>query len=63
MEKIRAEIKRLTDSKEIFAKEIEKLLLWKSLISLQMDKLMKDNSNLSMACGGSAGVTRGLRKV
>ncbi|KAK1287289.1 hypothetical protein QJS10_CPB19g00267 [Acorus calamus] len=47
MEKIRAEIKRLTDSKEIFAKEIEKLLLWKSLISLQMDKLMKDNSNLS----------------
>ncbi|ONK70514.1 uncharacterized protein A4U43_C05F34490 [Asparagus officinalis] len=43
LENIRLEIKNLQDNKNIFVKEIEELHSWKSLFSLQLEQLTKDN--------------------
>ncbi|XP_068652428.1 SUN domain-containing protein 4-like isoform X2 [Aristolochia californica] len=45
LEQLRLQIKSLTDSK---AKDFEELILWKSLVSSQLDNLLRDNTLLRL---------------
>lgn len=46
LKKLRLEIKNLADSKDVLVKDVGELISWKALISLQLDKLKKDNALL-----------------
>ncbi|KAF8412005.1 hypothetical protein HHK36_004564 [Tetracentron sinense] len=48
LEKIRSDIKNLVDSKEVIAKDIGDLISWKSLVSFQLDNLLRDNAILRL---------------
>ncbi|KAK9161972.1 hypothetical protein Syun_002874 [Stephania yunnanensis] len=43
LEKIRMDVKHLSDSKEYMEKDVADLLAWKSLVSSQIENLLKDN--------------------
>ncbi|CBI17031.3 unnamed protein product, partial [Vitis vinifera] len=46
LENIRSDIRNFLDSKEIITKDVSDLISWKSLVSLQLDNLLKDNALL-----------------
>ncbi|KAJ6805288.1 uncharacterized protein M6B38_179130 [Iris pallida] len=46
LDKIKSQIKDLQYSNEIFTKDMGELLLWKSLVSSQLDLLARDHANL-----------------
>lgn len=46
LEKIRTDIRDLLESHRIIAKDVDDLTSWKSLVSLQMDNLIRDNAIL-----------------
>ncbi|KAJ4952767.1 hypothetical protein NE237_029599 [Protea cynaroides] len=46
LEKIRSAVKEIMDSKEVIAKDVGDLISWKSLVSLQLDSLVRDNAIL-----------------
>ncbi|KAK9270627.1 hypothetical protein L1049_026209 [Liquidambar formosana] len=46
LEKIRLDIKNFLDSKEVIAKDVGDLVSWKSLVSVQLDNLLRDNAIL-----------------
>lgn len=46
LEQIRFEIKNLQNSKEVFANDIGELLLWKSVVSSQLEQLIRENARL-----------------
>uniref|UniRef100_A0A5B6YN45 SUN domain-containing protein n=1 Tax=Davidia involucrata TaxID=16924 RepID=A0A5B6YN45_DAVIN len=48
LEKIRTDIRSLFDSKEIMTKEVGDLIAWKSLVSMQLDSILRDNSVLRL---------------
>ncbi|WOL03616.1 hypothetical protein Cni_G12336 [Canna indica] len=44
LEKIRLEIKNLQNSKDAFASDIGELLIWRTMVSSQLDQLVRDNA-------------------
>ncbi|XP_043719754.1 SUN domain-containing protein 4-like isoform X2 [Telopea speciosissima] len=46
LEKLRSDIKDIVDSKEVIAKDVGELIWWKSLVSLQINSLVRDNAIL-----------------
>ncbi|KAG9456924.1 hypothetical protein H6P81_001432 [Aristolochia fimbriata] len=48
LEQMRLQIKDLTDSKAILEKDLSELISWKSLVSSQLDNLLRDNVLLRM---------------
>ncbi|XP_042479284.1 SUN domain-containing protein 4-like [Macadamia integrifolia] len=46
VEKIRLDIKDIVDSKEVMTKDVGDLISWKSLVSVQLDSLVRDNAIL-----------------
>nr|DAD38945.1 TPA_asm: hypothetical protein HUJ06_013267 [Nelumbo nucifera] len=48
LEKVKVDIKELFDSKEVIANDVGDLLTWKSLVSLQLDNLLRDNAILRL---------------
>lgn len=46
VEKIRSDIKDVLDSKDAMAKDVGELMAWRSLVSVQLDGLMRDNAIL-----------------
>lgn len=51
LEKIRADLKSCSESNEINVKDVTELMTWKSLVSLQVDNLVRDNSILRSEVG------------
>ncbi|KAH9626466.1 hypothetical protein KSS87_006426 [Heliosperma pusillum] len=43
LEKIKLDMKSVTDSKDLIAKDVDDLMAWKSLVTEQLDGLIKDN--------------------
>ncbi|KAK4570680.1 hypothetical protein RGQ29_029502 [Quercus rubra] len=43
LEKMREDIKNLLDSQEAIGKDVDDLISWRSLVSLQLDTLLRDN--------------------
>lgn len=48
LEKIRLDMRSFLDSKEVLSKEVGDLLSWKSLVSWQLDIIVKDNAVLRL---------------
>ncbi|KAL6498387.1 hypothetical protein OROHE_026655 [Orobanche hederae] len=48
LEKIMLDVRRYSESKEDMSKEIGDLFSWKSLVSLQLDSILKENSHLRL---------------
>ncbi|XP_007019942.2 PREDICTED: uncharacterized protein SLP1 isoform X1 [Theobroma cacao] len=46
LEKIKSDIKDLLDSQKIMAKDIGDVASWKSLVSVQLDTILRDNADL-----------------
>ncbi|EOY17176.1 Galactose-binding protein isoform 10, partial [Theobroma cacao] len=46
LEKIKSDIKDLLDSQKIMAKDIGDVASWKSLVSIQLDTILRDNADL-----------------
>ncbi|PON95161.1 Galactose-binding domain-like [Trema orientale] len=46
LEKIRTDVRNLLESHRIMAKDVDDLSSWKSIVSLQMDRLFQDNAIL-----------------
>ncbi|GMH31405.1 hypothetical protein Nepgr_033248 [Nepenthes gracilis] len=46
LEKIRSDVKNLLGSVDVVTKDVSELTLWKSLVSMQLDGLLKDNAIL-----------------
>ncbi|KAL5982840.1 hypothetical protein ACLOJK_016917 [Asimina triloba] len=46
LQRLKSEIKNLADSKDVLAKDVGDLVTWKSLVSLQLDKLIRENEIL-----------------
>ncbi|GKV12378.1 hypothetical protein SLEP1_g23529 [Rubroshorea leprosula] len=46
LEKIRSDIKYLLNSRDTIAKDVRELVSWKSLVSAQLDTLLRDNADL-----------------
>ncbi|XP_077224316.1 acyl-CoA isoform X2 [Tasmannia lanceolata] len=46
LEQIKLQIKNLVDGQEVFAKDIGELVLWKSIVSSQVDTLVRDDAIL-----------------
>ncbi|GAV79976.1 Sad1_UNC domain-containing protein [Cephalotus follicularis] len=46
LQNIRADIKNLINSQEVIAKDVDDLISWKSLVSMQLETLLRDNSDL-----------------
>nr|GMD19458.1 SUN domain-containing protein 4-like isoform X1 [Ipomoea batatas]GME19596.1 SUN domain-containing protein 4-like isoform X1 [Ipomoea batatas] len=47
-EKITSDIKSLSKSRDVMSKEVNDLISWKSLISLQLEQIIIENSNLRL---------------
>jgi len=48
MDKIRLDIRSLIESKEVMTKEVGDLISWKSLVSEQLDSILRDNAILRL---------------
>ncbi|XWS24687.1 hypothetical protein CRYUN_Cryun27aG0004900 [Craigia yunnanensis] len=48
LEKIKSNIKDLLDSQKIIAKDVTDVASWKSLVSVQLDSLFRDNADLRL---------------
>ncbi|XVE60670.1 hypothetical protein DITRI_Ditri05aG0146800 [Diplodiscus trichospermus] len=48
LEKIKSNIKDLLDSQKIIAKDVGDIASWKSLVSVQLDTLLRDNADLRL---------------
>ncbi|XP_022773559.1 SUN domain-containing protein 4-like [Durio zibethinus] len=48
LEKIKSNIKDLHDSQKIIAKDVGEVASWKSLVSVQLDALLRDNADLRL---------------
>ncbi|XVF29817.1 hypothetical protein REPUB_Repub16aG0003800 [Reevesia pubescens] len=48
LEQIKSNIKDLLDSQKIIAKDLDDVASWKSLVSVQLDALLRDNTDLRM---------------
>ncbi|KNA13326.1 hypothetical protein SOVF_116020 [Spinacia oleracea] len=46
LEKTRSDIKDIVDSRDVIAKDVDDLVAWRSLVSMQLDCLLKDNAML-----------------
>ncbi|PIA47093.1 hypothetical protein AQUCO_01400058v1 [Aquilegia coerulea] len=46
LERMRSELKKCADSNEVNAKDVAELITWKSLVSMQVDNLVRDNAVL-----------------
>ncbi|KAK6116718.1 hypothetical protein DH2020_049538 [Rehmannia glutinosa] len=55
LEKIMSDVRRFSESKEDMIKEIGDLLSWKSLVSVQLDNIVNENSLLRRLIGGGKG--------
>uniref|UniRef100_A0A5B6YMN7 SUN domain-containing protein n=1 Tax=Davidia involucrata TaxID=16924 RepID=A0A5B6YMN7_DAVIN len=48
LEKIRSDTRSLSDSREVMTKEVGDLVAWKSLVSMQLDSILRDNTVLRL---------------
>ncbi|KAL7227927.1 hypothetical protein ACSBR1_022744 [Camellia fascicularis] len=48
LEKIRLDMRSFLDSKEIMSKQVGDLISWKSLVSMQLDNILRDNAILRL---------------
>ncbi|XP_057533741.1 SUN domain-containing protein 4-like isoform X2 [Amaranthus tricolor] len=46
LEKTRLDLKNVLDSKDVIAKDVDDLVAWRSLVSVQLDAVLKDNAIL-----------------